>query len=195
MDNFDFRSQCNINTEGVFDGNVKQCDEIDGLFLKLKNVLVSELHTGWDVAYLEQYVTQKMVPRSSRWEVNPQKDESDLEGWFVYFNKTGVQFLQFLLGKKHNKLKSPNEEITLIKNKLGPYKVHEIYKQKSDQLGLFLEKEDHDQKNQEKEKNLIVILLIIPIKWYSNGRLRLMSLWKVRRESHILHLYLYLLSL
>lgn len=81
MDIFDFRFQHNINTDKVFDGNVEQSDEIGGLFLRLKNLLVSELHTGWDIAYLEQYVTQKMVPRSLRQEVPPQKGDNDLEGW------------------------------------------------------------------------------------------------------------------
>lgn len=134
MDIFDFRSQHIINTEGVFDGRVEQADEVGGLFLRLKNLLTSELHTSWDVAYLEQYISQKMVPRSLRWEVNPQKGETDLEGWFIYFNDTGIQFLVFLLGKKRDKLKTLNGEISLVKDKLLPYKDQEIYKQKSDQL-------------------------------------------------------------
>lgn len=80
MDIFDFRSQHNINTDGVFDGNVEQSDDINGLFLRLKNLLVSDLHTNCDVAYLEQYVAHKMVPHSLRWQVHPQKGENDLEG-------------------------------------------------------------------------------------------------------------------
>lgn len=75
-----------------------------------------------------------------------------VEGWFTYFNATGVSFLQFLLAKKHDKLKSLNDEIIAVKNKLGPFKEQDLYKQKSDQLRLFLEKEDHDQKIKKKKK-------------------------------------------
>lgn len=77
---FYFHSQYNINLEGVFDGNIDQRDEIGGIFFRLKKLLVFELHTSWDIAYLEQYVIQKMVPRSLRWEVSPQKGETELEG-------------------------------------------------------------------------------------------------------------------
>lgn len=152
MDIFDFRSQYTINTEGVFNGEVEQADEVGGLFLRLKNLLTSELHTSWDVAYLEQYISQKMVPRSLRWEVNPQKGEVDLEGWFIYFNDTGVKFLVFLLGKKRDKLKYLNDEVALVRDKLLQFKDQEIYKSKSDQLRQFLEKEDSDQRNKKKKK-------------------------------------------
>lgn len=189
MDIFDFRSQHNINTDGVFDGNVEQSDEFGRLFLRLKNLLFSELHTSWDIAYLEQYVTQKMVPRSLRWEVPPQKGDNDLEGWFTYFNATGVSFLQFLLAKKHDKPKSLNDEIISVKNKLGPFKEQDLYKQKSDQLRLFLEKKIMIKKSR-KRKNIIEILLTIPKKWFSNGRSRLMTLWKVMRWVHIPQLHL-----
>lgn len=93
-----------------------------------------------------------MVPRSLRWEVSPQKGETDLEGWFVYVNDIGIQFLQFLLGKKHNKLKTLNDEICSVRDKLSPLKFHDVYKQKSDHLRLFLEKEDNDQKIKKKRK-------------------------------------------
>lgn len=122
------------------------------MFLRLKNLLVSELHTNWDIAYLEQYVAQKMVPRSLRWEVSPQKGETDLEGWFTYFNDKGISFLQFLLGKKHDKLKSPNNEVGLVREKLSSLRDHEVYKQKPDQLKLFLAKEDSEQKIKKKKK-------------------------------------------
>lgn len=52
--------------------------EIGDMFLRLKNLMVSELHTEWDIAYLEQYISEKLVPRSLWWDVNPQKGDSQL---------------------------------------------------------------------------------------------------------------------
>lgn len=63
-----------------------------------------------------------MVPHILRWKVNPQKGETDFEGWFIYFNDTDIIFLQFLLIKKWNKLRALNEEIGIVKDKLGPFR-------------------------------------------------------------------------
>lgn len=66
--------------------------------------MVSEIHTQWDIALLEQYVSNKMVPRSLHWEVSPQKGELELQEWFQYFNEAGVKFLEFLVQRKKCKL-------------------------------------------------------------------------------------------
>lgn len=96
--------------------------------MRLKNLMVSEIHTQWDIAFLEQYVADSMVPRSLRWEVSPQKGETELQDWFKYFNEAGVKFLEFLIQKKNGKLDRLDVEIKLIKEKLSSHINSEEYK-------------------------------------------------------------------
>lgn len=56
-----------------------------------------------------------MVPRSLRWEVNPNKGELELESWFKYLNKAGLNFLKFLVDGKKIKLSTLDKEIKEIK--------------------------------------------------------------------------------
>lgn len=152
MDVFDYRAQVVTDTLGVFDGNDDPRDDISGCFLRLKNLTTTEIHTRWDIAYLEEYVRENMVPRSLRWEVNPQKGDNELIEWFKYFNEAGVQFLKFLIAKKTRKLASLDFEINTIKSKLFPFKNEPEYIQKSDTLKAILIKEETEQKIKKKKK-------------------------------------------
>lgn len=102
MDVFDYRINRSVNTEGVFT-LLKTDTEIGGLFLRLKNLMVSELHLDWDIAFLEQYSKERMVPRGLRWNVYPQQGDLELEPWFRYFNEAGIALLGFLIEKKTTK--------------------------------------------------------------------------------------------
>lgn len=104
-------------------------DDISGCFLRLKNLTITEVHTRCDIAYPEEYVKENMVPRSLRWEVNPQKEDSEIAKWFKYFNEAGVNFLKFLIPKKTRKLtlktiliKEESEQKTKKKRKYNRYK-------------------------------------------------------------------------
>lgn len=99
--------------------------------MRLKNLMVSEIHTQWDIIFLGQYVTDSMVPRSLRWEVSPQKGETDLQDWFRYFNEAGGKFLEFLIKKKNDKLARLDIEIKAIKERLSPFNESEEYKERS----------------------------------------------------------------
>lgn len=152
MDIFDYRSQTVTNTEGVFDGRDDPRDDLGGCFLKLKNLTITEVHTRWDIAYLEEYVRLNMVPRSLRWDVNPQKEDSELPEWFKFFNEAGVNFLQFLIAKKKRKLITLDSEINNIRSKLTPFKGETEYMQKSEALKSILIKEELEQKIKKKRK-------------------------------------------
>lgn len=107
-----------VNIDGVFETFKEGDGDLGGVFMRLKNLTVSEIHTQWDIAFLETYIKHLMVPRSLRWEVCPQKGETDLEGWYKYFNEAGLGFLKFLGERKAIKLKRLDDEIKLIKEKL-----------------------------------------------------------------------------
>lgn len=93
--------------------------------------MVSEIHTHWDIAFLEQYIGNPMVPRSLRWEVSPQKGELELLDWFQYFKKAGVKFLKFLVQRKNSELTHLAIEIKCIKDKMAPHTNSEEYKERS----------------------------------------------------------------
>lgn len=93
-----------------------------------------------------------MVSRSLRWDVNPQKEDSELAEWFKYFNEAGVNFLQFLIAKKKRKLTVLDSEINNIKSKLMPFKSESEYMQRSDALKSIFNKEESEQKMKKKRK-------------------------------------------
>lgn len=153
MDIFEFRSSRCIDLKDAFNNvDDSQNNDLGGLFMKLKNLMIAEIHGNWDVAFLEKYLEDQMVPRSLRFEITPQDDESDISGWYKYFNDVGLDLLHFLIGRKRRKLNKLDEDITEVKLKLTPYKELEEYKNKSDNLKRVLEKEDIDQKIKKKKK-------------------------------------------
>lgn len=93
--------------------------------------MIAELHTQWDIAFLDQYVADSMVPRSLRWDVSPQKGESELAELFQYFNEAGVKFLQFLAQSKKYKLTRLDIEMKSIKEHLSTLNSSEEYKERS----------------------------------------------------------------
>lgn len=151
MDVFDYRASRVFNTEGVFVATSSDT-EIGGLFMRLKNVMVSELHLQWDLAFLEQYVSEGMIPRSLRWDVHPQQGETELDSWFTYFNDADIKFLGFLITRKRIRLSTLDREIKELKDKLLAYKNSVEYNTLPSNLQAHLLKEDKDQKNKKHKK-------------------------------------------
>lgn len=151
MDVFDYRASHKVNTEGVFTATGNEM-EIGGLFLRLKNVMTTELHLQWDLVFLQQYISEGMVPRSLRWEVQPQQGETDSDSWFKYFNDVGISFLNVLISKKNSRLLSLDREIKELKDKLLMYKNSQEYSSLSSNLLNHLEKEDREQKYKKQKK-------------------------------------------
>lgn len=151
MDIFEYRAARKVNTEGVFTA-INNDSEIGGLFTRLKNIMTSEIHLQWDILFLEQYISESMVPRSLRWEVHPQQGDPDLDSWYKYFNEAGIKFLDFLVTRKKTRLPLLDREIKEIKDKLLTFKNSNEYNSLSGGLQTHLEKEDRDQKNKKRKK-------------------------------------------
>ena len=151
MDVFDYRTSRTLNTEGVFTV-LKTDSETGGLFMRLKNIMTSELHLQWDIAFLEQYVKENMVPRGLRWDVHPQQGDPDLESWYQFFNLKGVSLLNFLIDRKKTRLSNLDREIKEIKEKLIPFKSTTEYITLSASLKIHLEKEEREQKHKKQKK-------------------------------------------
>lgn len=188
MDIFDYRASRVVNTEGVFVATSNDT-EIGGLFMRLKNVMVSELHLQWDLAFLEQYVTEGMIPRSLRWDVHPQQGEVDLDSWFTYFNDAGIKFLDFLINRKRIRLSVLDQEIKELKDKLLTHKNSVEYNTLSSNLQAHLIKEDKEQKTKNK-KSIPVTTGITKRARYSDGRNPLQDLlhshpWRLMSTARI----------
>lgn len=151
MDVFDYRASRTVNTDGVFVVTSNNT-EIGGLFMRLKNIMTSELHLQWDMVFLEQYVSEHMVPRSLRWDVHPPQGEPDVESWYKYFNEAGINLLGVLISKKRHKLTLLDGEIKEIKDKLLTHKNSSEYSVLSSNLQKHLEKEDKEQRNKKQKK-------------------------------------------
>lgn len=61
---FDYYKNRKINHDEVFDQTSSEVDGIRGIFMRLKNVLIAELHATWDIVFLERYLKEQMIPRS-----------------------------------------------------------------------------------------------------------------------------------
>lgn len=170
MDIFEFRAKRVVDTEGVFDSNPMAIgSDVSGLFIRLKNLMISEVHTQWDIAFLDTYIKSAMVPRSLRWEVTPQKGEPNLDGWYKYFNDAGVDFLRFLVQRKGEKLIRLDEEIKLFKEKLLPFNNEDDYREGSKSLLKTLKKRKRT-KNLKRRKSTSGKQRIINPVMYSLGR-------------------------
>lgn len=82
-----------------------------GLFLRITNIIVTELHLEWHLAFLEQYSKEPIVPRGLRWDIHPQQGDSEIEQWFRYFSEAGISFLHFLTEEKRVRLTVIDKEI------------------------------------------------------------------------------------
>lgn len=176
MDVFEYRSSRTESKTGVFETISEPEGDLGGLFIRLKNLMISEIHTQWDVAFLEQSVADAMVPRSLRWGVSPQRGELELEEWFKYFNTAGIAFLEFLKERKNSKLARLDTKIKSIKDKLLPHITSEEYKECSSNLKKLLEKEEVEQKNKKRKKNTTEMWGIIKMGLSLTGRVRYYSM-------------------
>lgn len=111
------QSERKTNHSGVFYHESEDQSDLRGTFMCLKNYMVTLIQTQWDIVFLEQYLKEAMIPRSLRWNVFPEKYNSDneLKDWFQYFNDAGTKFLGYLIGKKNKKLKWLETEINILK--------------------------------------------------------------------------------
>lgn len=151
MDIFEYRTTRSITTEGVF-VVVNINTEVGGLFMRLENLMISEIHLLWDIAFLEQYSKERMVPRGLRWDVHPQQDDTEVQAWFHYFNEVGISFLGFLVDKKRSKISQIDREIKDLKEKLLPHKTTSEYISLSANLKNQLEKEEREQRTKKQKK-------------------------------------------
>lgn len=114
--------------------------------------MVTELHFHGDIAFLEQYTKDHMVPRSLCWDVHPQQGDTELEPWLRYFNEARITFLGFLVDRKRVRLMVIDKDIRDLKVKLTPFNALSEYTSLSTSLLNHLEKEERDQRNKKTEK-------------------------------------------
>lgn len=77
--NFLNNRKVNLNTlfssEEEWEGN----EDYNGILNSLANALEKQIRTWWDVQTFEQYLKEKIIMRSLRWEVSPQDGLDDNE--------------------------------------------------------------------------------------------------------------------
>lgn len=151
MDVFEYCTTRSLVTEGVF-VTLNTNTEVEGFFMRLKSLMVSEIHLLWDIEFLEQYSKEHMVPRGLRWDIYPQQDEVETEAWFHYFNEAGISLLGFLVDKKRDRLSKINREIKELRDQLLPHKSSPEYISPSANLKNQLEKEEREQRMKKQKR-------------------------------------------
>lgn len=118
----------------------------------LKNLMVTEIHLEWDIAFLDQYQKKKLVPRGLRWDIHPQQSDTAIQTWSHYFNEVGLNLLSFLTGRKRAKLFPIDSEINKLRDQLLPHKSTSEYISLSSNLQVLLEKEGKKQRSKKQKK-------------------------------------------
>lgn len=154
MDIFEYHSNRKLAVEEVFDTTSVDSTNLRGIFMRLKNVMVAELHASWDIVFLEKYSQEKMIPRSLRWNISPDQGDNDLTEWFQFFNGAGISLLNFLIDRKRKKVFRLNKEISEIKEKLTPHMQEETYRIYNQELREIITMEGEEQKIKKRKKYL-----------------------------------------
>lgn len=154
MDIFEYHSKRKLAVEEVFDTTSVDSTNLRGTFMRLKNVMIAELHASWDIVFLEKYAQEKMTPRSLRWNISPDQGDNDLLDWFQFFNGAGISLLNFLIDRKRKKVFRLNKEILEIKERLTPHMQEESYKMYNQELRELITIEEEEQKTKKRNKYL-----------------------------------------
>lgn len=123
MEVFDYIERREVRLEDVFSGdkNKGRHDDVTHLFKKFSITLDKKIRAWWDIVSFEQYLAHNMVPRRLRWEVPPNdglEDEESMQDWYLFFNKKGIELMEFLLSRKRKKLLIVESTIRELKKKM-----------------------------------------------------------------------------
>lgn len=106
---------------------------------------------------MEKYLKDDIVPRKLRWDV-PLNDgligEDDIQEWYMFFNNTGKEVMEFLIKPKQRKMKMVEGQIKEFREKIEPFKTTAEYAKQMGILQKMCKKKDLENENVKKKKYL-----------------------------------------
>lgn len=137
MDIFEYRSQnirdLSINFESHLNMDPK-AEDLEFIFRGLEKLLIKEISTLWDIAALEHYISENMIPQGLRWQLPLNiggEDAHDMMAWEEFLKHCSLNAMNFIVDARKKKLLNINEQIEEYKVKLEPFKNLDDYQELS----------------------------------------------------------------
>ncbi|CAH2306758.1 Hypothetical predicted protein [Pelobates cultripes] len=101
----------------------KQCDSVKTLIYKLGKTMEKEVHVWWDIATLDFYVNNNIVPRGLRLYKRlayKRNEPTLLKKWDQLLDKGSLLLMVFLINEKKKDLTQLDQEIKDLKTSIRP---------------------------------------------------------------------------
>lgn len=135
MDIFEFRTQnirdLPINFESQLNMN-PEMEDLEFIFKGLEKLMIKEISILWDIAALEHYIAEQMIPQGLRWQLPLNiggEDAHDLMAWEEFLKHCSNNAMNLIVEMRKKKLLDINEQIEEYKMKLDPFKNLEDYQE------------------------------------------------------------------
>lgn len=155
MDPFAFFDNRELDLEDLFSDKKPRDDDIAHLFRKLGHCMDKKSNVWWDQSTMEKYLKDNLIPRKLRWDV-PINDgllgNEDIDEWYSFFESKGREIMEFLIKRKQRKLKSLENQIKEIRDKISPFKDTPEYNKHMGELQKNMQKKDLENRNGKKKK-------------------------------------------
>lgn len=157
MDALQFLSSRTIDINAIFAINEQATAQsnINGVLTALGNVLEKLVRTWWDICTFEQYIKEKILVRSSRWEVAPQDgldDPESMQEWYEFFTNMGFKLQDLVLARKRKKMSILEGKINEFRLQLEPVKGTQQVLEFNTRIKKKLEKIDRDTQKKKSKK-------------------------------------------
>lgn len=100
-----------------------EVEDLEFIFKGLERLMTKELSTLWDIAALEHYIMEGMIPQGLRWQLyvnTGEEDVHDLRAWEKFLNHCSLNAMNFIVDIRKKKLLNINKQIEEYKCKLEP---------------------------------------------------------------------------
>lgn len=158
MDALRFLSSRNIDINSLFMNNEPTTTQVNynGAMSALGNTSEKQVRTWWDICTLEQYIKEKIISRSLRWEDTPKDgldDSGSIQEWFGFFSGVGYKLQELILQRKKRKTANLKLRISDLQQQLDPIKDSQQIIDFNTSVKNRLEKVDRDTQKKKVKKN------------------------------------------
>lgn len=156
MDALGWLNSRHIDVDALFTNHGPAATHVNynGAMSALGYTLEKQVRTWWDICTLEQYIKEKVIIRSLRWDIALQDsldDQGSLQEWVYFFNGVSFKLQELIIQRKKRKManiKLGNNDL----QQLDPIKDTQQIIDFNNRVKKSLEKVDRDTQNKKLKK-------------------------------------------
>lgn len=114
-----------------------------------------QIRTWWDIVTLDQYTSDKITPRSLRWDLGPNDGMTDqhlTDEWLTFLNQCEQKPLGIIIHRRKYKFQNIEQKIAELKELMSPFMNSVEFKEKQSKLLEAVQKIENDTKNKRLKK-------------------------------------------